>query len=508
MPEGDLYDLLIVGGGINGAGIARDAAGRGWRVLLCEKGDLGGATSSASSKLIHGGLRYLEYFEFRLVREALREREVLMGIAPHLVRPLRFLLPRDKGLRAAWKIRAGLFLYDRLAGASSLPGSGSADLTGGPLKPEFEKGFAYSDCRADDARLVVINANDAAARGADIRPRTRCGAARRVFDGSGAETERVWEVELDGDHPGTVRARVLINAAGPWVDRVGSSVIADGHKPHLKLVQGSHILVDRLYEDDHAYLLQNDDGRIVFAIPYERRFTLIGTTETHLTEPEAVAINDAETDYLLAAANRYFKRRMVREDVRWTYSGVRPLFDDGHANASAVTRDYVFDLDAPSRGAPLLTIYGGKLTTYRRLAEHALRKLARLLDRPDEPWSANVALPGGDLGGDYETFVEAFALEHPFLPAALAERYSRLYGSRAVGLVADATELSGLGQCLAPDLGGGLYAAELDMLCREEWVQTVDDVLWRRTKLGLELLDSPDEARAVAAGIDEYLMAK
>ncbi|MFN4089874.1 MAG: glycerol-3-phosphate dehydrogenase, partial [Alphaproteobacteria bacterium] len=387
-----LYDLLIVGGGVNGVGIARDAAGRGLKVLLCEKADLGGATSSASSKLVHGGLRYLEHYEFRLVREALREREVLLRAAPHIIWPMRFVLPHAPHLRPAWMIRAGLFLYDHLGGRRTLPGSRGLDLRaapqGRPLKPAFARGFEYSDCWVEDSRLVVLNAMDAAARGATVLTRTAARRARRV-DGD-------WELELAraGDVR-TVRGRALVNAAGPWVTDVLATVGGQNRRIGLRLVKGSHVVVRRLYDGPHAYILQNADRRIVFVIPYERDFTLIGTTDVpYVGDPAAVAISAAEMDYLLGVVSDHFRRPLSAADVVWSFSGVRPLYDDRAVDASAVTRDYVFDIAGGSDGeAHMLSVFGGKITTYRRLAEHALDRLLPLLGVAARPWTARAALP-------------------------------------------------------------------------------------------------------------------
>ncbi len=384
------YDIVVIGGGINGAGIARDAAGQGLKVLLCEKDDLASATSSASSKLIHGGLRYLEHGEFRLVRKALKEREVLLRNAPHIVWPLRFVLPLDQGLRPAWLIRLGLFLYDNLAGRRRLGGSRAINLTAGPegapLQDRIRKGFLYSDCWVDDARLVILTCLDAAERGAEICPRTACIAARRE-DG-------LWKVTLTGARQGTVTARALVNAAGPWVDDVQQDVIGRDTPDRLRLVKGSHIIVDRMYDGEQAYILQNTDRRVVFALPYQTDFTLIGTTDVPFDgDPAEAEITPEEIQYLCGAVNRVFRKQLTGADVRGSYAGVRPLFNDGDVNASAVTRDYVFDLDAPEGAAPLLSIYGGKITTYRQLAEHALADLSPKLGVENQPWTATPLCP-------------------------------------------------------------------------------------------------------------------
>ena len=475
------FDIAIIGGGINGAGIARDAAGQGLKVLLCEKGDLGNATSSASSKLIHGGLRYLEYGEFKLVRAALKERETLLRIAPHLVRPMRFVLPHQKKLRPSWIIRIGLFLYDHLARRGTLPGSRGLNLLnspeGGPLKDDYKKGFIYSDCWVDDARLVVVNCLDAAEHGADIRTRTTCSKAECI--------DSFWRLTLKNEHNNkveTVLARSLINAAGPWVDQILKDVLSREKASRLKLVQGSHIVVDRLYDGEQAYILQNEDRRIVFSIPYEKHFTMVGTTEAPFegdpTDPE---ISGKETRYLCEVINRHFNRQISPPDVRWSFAGVRPLYDDGKVNASAVTRDYVFDLDV-SEDAPLLSIYGGKLTTYRSLAEHALAKLLPEIGHEPKPWTAARPLPGGDMPeADFDRFLEMFRNRHPFLDEKLSERLARAYGTRADRVIGDATSLEELGA----DLGGGVCEKEALYLKSQEWAETDEDIFWRRTKAGL-----------------------
>jgi glycerol-3-phosphate dehydrogenase len=494
--DGETVDLLVVGGGINGAGIARDAAGQGLSVVLVERRDLASATSSASSKLIHGGLRYLEYGEFRLVRESLREREVLLRLAPHLVWPLRFVLPHEASLRPAWMIRLGLFLYDNLGGRETLPRSRGLDLAaaaeGRPLKPRFRRGFEYSDCWCDDARLVVANCLDAAARGASIRPRTELMGARRV-DG-------VWEARLDGEAgPATLRARAIVNAAGPWaggLDRRIEARPGGAKSKKLKLVKGSHIVVDRVHEGAQAYIFQNDDKRVIFLLPFLERYSLIGTTDIPYDgDPAEAAIDAAETDYLIAAVNRCLRQPIARDAVRWAYAGVRPLYDDGAVSATAATRDYVFDLDAPAgdtaeKAAPLLTIFGGKLTTYRKLAEHAMAKLLPALGRTPRAWTATAPLAGGDMAGaDFAGFAAALSREHAALPPPLMRRYARLYGTRARLLLEGVKGEADLGE----DFGAGLRAREIDFLRRTEWAAAADDILWRRTKLGLDM--APDARR-------------
>jgi len=477
-------DLLIVGGGVNGAGIARDAVGRGMSVVLCEQGDLAGATSSASTKLIHGGLRYLEYYEFRLVREALQEREVLLRAAPHIIWPLRFVLPHDSSMRPAWMVRIGLFLYDHLGKRKLLPGSHGVDLTsapaGKPLSGGFTKAFEYSDCWVEDSRLVVLNAMDAKARGAEILTRTRCEKAER--------RDGLWEATLVDVTTGatrTVRARALVNAAGPWVREMIAKRTGVTVDKSVRLVKGSHIVVPKMFEGDHAYIFQNDDRRIVFAIPYERDFTLIGTTDLDYSgDPGAVAISQDEITYMCRAVSRYFAKPVRESDVVWTYSGVRPLFDDASGNASAVTRDYVLEMDEPAGEAPMLSIFGGKITTFRRLAEEATEKLGKALGKGGVTWTADVALPGGDIANaDFAGFLAGLKRSRPWLPEALALRLARAYGTRVERLLGDAKGLDDLGI----DFGGGVYEAELDYAAREEFALTGDDFLWRRSKLGLHL---------------------
>jgi glycerol-3-phosphate dehydrogenase len=494
-PQQQTYDLLVVGGGVNGAGIARDAAGRGLNVLLCEKGDLAGATSSASSKLIHGGLRYLEYYEFRLVREALLEREVLLGAAPHIIRPMRFVLPHDSHLRPTWMIRAGLFLYDHLAMRRSLPGSEAIQfrrhIAGRPMKPEFTDGFVYSDCWVDDARLVVLLAMDAAERGAVVLTRTACVAAERV-EGGWAATLR----DRRGDR--RVRAKVLVNAAGPWVGAVLGQVVGRNDARPPRLVKGSHIVVPRLYEGEHAYILQNRDRRIVFVIPYEGRFSLVGTTDVPFDgDPARVAISAEETEYLCDVVGRWFQRAPAPADVAWSYAGVRPLFDDARDNPSAVTRDYVLELDGQAGQAPLLSVYGGKITTFRRLAEHALVKLARFFVGMGAAWTATAKLPGGDLGGtdDFAAFLAEQQRRFAFLPPATVARMAHAYGSRIERVLAGARGPGDLGR----DLGAGLSEREAEYLVANEWAATAEDIFWRRSKLGLH---APSGAQAQ---LDDWL---
>ncbi|WP_175924005.1 glycerol-3-phosphate dehydrogenase [Burkholderia latens] len=501
MTQPNRYDLLVVGGGINGAGIARDAAGRGLSVLLCEQDDLASHTSSSSTKLIHGGLRYLEYNEFGLVRKALQERETLLRAAPHIMWPLRFVMPHMPNLRPAWLIRIGLFLYDHLAKRELLPGSRGIDMrrhaAGKPLIDSIKRGFVYSDGWVDDARLVVLNALDAKERGAEILTRTKLVSAERRGD--------EWEARLqhaDGSIR-VVHARAVANAAGPWVGDVLHGALGRGAHHSVRLVKGSHIITRRLFEHDHAYIFQNPDKRIIFAIPYEHDFTLIGTTDVEYTsDPAKVAIDRDETQYLCDSINRYFKRKISPADVHWTYSGVRPLLEDENAaNASAVTRDYRLEMD-DGAGAPLLSVFGGKITTFRKLAEEAGDLLCRALGRDAKTWTAGAPLPGGDIANaKFDVFADAFAKRHPWLPAALARRYARAYGTRAERVVDGATSLADLGTEVAP----GLFDAELRYLRDVEWATCAQDVLWRRSKLGLHV--APGTLDAVTAAVDAWFAA-
>jgi glycerol-3-phosphate dehydrogenase len=484
-----IFDLAVIGGGINGAGIARDAAGRGWKVLLCEKGDLGGATSAASTKLVHGGLRYLEHYKFRLVREALQEREVLWGIAPHIIWPLRFVLPHHKGLRPAWLLRLGLFLYDHIGGRKRLPATRSRRLDDGVLKPSFTRGFEYSDCWVEDSRLVVLNARDAADRGAEILPRTECVSATRE---DGLWTLKLLERgpggELGQDSERVIRARTLVNAAGPWVAAVLGQVLRANSTAKVRMVQGSHIVVKRLYAHDRCYIFQNTDGRIFFAIPYERDFTLIGTTDQdYQGDPAQVRISESEIAYLCAGASDYFRRPVTPDQVVWTFSGVRPLYDDGASAAQEATRDYVLALDAPEGQAAALSVFGGKITTYRRLALSALERLAPHLPKSaglPAGWTAEASLPGGDFPRDgAAALAETLRTTRPWLAPDTAVRLVRAYGTKALDILGDATSAAELG----PVLGADLSDAELRYLADREWAMTGEDVVWRRSKLGLRL---------------------
>lgn len=471
-----LYDLLIIGGGVNGCAIARDAAGRGLSVRLVEQNDLASGTSSASTKLIHGGLRYLELYEFRLVHEALAERERMLAAAPHIIWPMTFVLPHEKGLRPVWMLRLGLFLYDHLARRKRLDGSHMVSLAGnalgGPLRPIYRTGFTYADCWVDDARLVVLNALDAKARGTKIEVGVKLVRAVRE---SGH-----WRATLaDGRE---IAARVLINAAGPWVSSVIETALHVTTQKHVRLVKGSHLVVRRLYEGEQAYILQNPDGRIVFVLPYEGDFTLIGTTDVaHNDGPGPVEIGDAETDYLLGSVNHFLARPIAREEIVWSYSGLRPLYDDGAVAASVVTRDYAFDLDAPEKGAPVLSIFGGKITTARRLAEHALDDLRHFLPEHGPAWTADSTLPGGDIV--FDEFLAQLRRERPFLGDALSLRLARAYGSRVEHILGRARSMDELGR----DFGCGLTEAELRYLIDNEWARTAQDILWRRSKLGLHM---------------------
>jgi glycerol-3-phosphate dehydrogenase len=479
------FDVAVIGGGINGCGIARDAAGRGYSVALTEQNDLGSGTSSWSTKLIHGGLRYLEHYEFRLVREALAEREVLWSIAPHIVRPLRFVLPLHAGLRPAWLLRAGLFLYDHLGGRKRLPATRPVDLTGplgAPLKAAFRRGFEYSDARVDDTRLVVLNARDAEVRGAEIAVRSRVVSARRV-----GSMWRIVRRDLRSGREEEIAARFLVNAAGPWVDRVIQGPLGRSEARHVRLVQGSHIVVRRLYEHDRAFIFQNADGRIIFAIPYANGTTLVGTTDRDFSgDPADAAITEEETDYLLRAASEYFAEPLRRADIVWSFSGVRPLFDDNASTAQEATRDYVLKTEGGPGEAALLNIFGGKITTYRKLAEDAVAEIGRQLGARGRSWTGTSPLPGGDFPVDGVAELEAaLARAAPRLAASTVERLVAAYGTDALRIAAD----------LGPDLGHGLHAGELRWMVEREWARTVEDVLWRRSKLGLAF--SADEVAAL-----------
>ena len=480
------YDLLVVGGGINGTGIARDAAGRGLSVFLCEQDDLAAHTSSASTKLIHGGLRYLETLHFQLVRKALQERELLLGAAPHIMRPLHFVMPHDAHLRPMWMIRAGLFLYDHLAKRRRLAASAAIDLrthiAGAALQERFIRGFVYSDGWVDDARLVVLNAQDAVLHGAQVTTRTRCERIELV--------EGLWHATLcDRTGPRAIAARAVVNATGPWVSRFvrDASPLSTAHT--VRLVKGSHIVVPQLFAHRFAYIFQNTDRRIVFAIPYEHEFTLIGTTDIEYHgEPAAVRIEPAEIDYLCTIVNRYFRQRIGPADVVWSYAGVRPLIEDESADPAAVTRDYALEIDGAA--APLLSVFGGKITTYRRLAAQAVDMLAARLGCRGAPWTHRAILPGGDLPeGSFAAFLRVVERRYAWLPPALRVRYASAYGTAIDRMLGSAAALNDLGAQIVP----GLYEREAEYLCREEWAVSAADLLWRRTKLGLHA--PPESAR-------------
>lgn len=475
-------DLFIIGGGINGCGIARDAAGRGYSVTLAEMEDLGSGTSSGSTKLIHGGLRYLEHYEFRLVRESLKEREVLWAAAPHIIWPMRFVLPLHKEMRPGWLIRLGLFLYDHIGGRKRLPPTRTLDLTadetGAPLKPVYRRAFEYSDCWVDDARLVVLNARAAADLGADIRTRCRVVEAHRA--------EGLWQVTVEKAHGGgreTVAARMLVNAAGPWIDTVLAGPLGRADARNVRLVQGSHIVVRRKFAHTRAYFFQNDDGRIFFAIPYEGDFTLIGTTDRDFKgTADNVRIAEEEIDYLCAGASEYFREPVTRADIVWSYSAVRPLYDDGASKAQEATRDYILDVEEGD--PPLLNVFGGKITTYRRLAEAALDKIGGRIGARGKSWTAGEPLPGGDFSVDgFDAVVARLRESYSFVGDAYAQRLVRLYGTRAFAVLGNAKATADLGNCFGADL----YEAEVRYLIAKEWARTAEDVLWRRSKLGLRL---------------------
>jgi glycerol-3-phosphate dehydrogenase len=485
MPESKgIYDLAIIGGGVNGCGIARDAAGRGLKVVLAEQGDLASGTSSASTKLIHGGLRYLEHYEFRLVREALIEREVLLQSAPHIIWPLRFVLPHHRGLRPWPILRLGLFLYDHLGGRKILPPTRSVNLltdpAGDPLKDEFSRGFEYSDCWVEDSRLVVLCARDAADRGAAIKTRTKVIAARR--------TNGPWRVKLDD---GTeIQAKVLINSGGPWVSQILGNVVGLSAPDRIRMVKGSHLVVGKLYDHDRCYIFQNADGRICFAIPYERNYTLIGTTDEDFQgDPAGPQISDPERDYLLQAASVYFKQPVTRAMIRWSYAGIRPLYDDGASKAQEATRDYVLKLDV-AEGAPLLSVFGGKITTFRKLAEAVMDKLSPFFPRMPGAWTAGAKLPGGEFDyADAEARISALQGRYPFLSERNARRLFRAYGVRAERILGSARHPGDLGKMF-----GLISEREAQYLIDEEFARDASDILWRRSKLGLHLTENDQNA--------------
>ncbi len=490
------YDMVVIGAGINGAGIARDAVGRGLSVLLCEKDDIAQHTSSASTKLIHGGLRYLEHYDFLLVRHALQEREVLLRAAPHVIWPLRFILPHHKALRPRWLIRLGLFLYDHIGGRRLLPGSHSVNLkehvSGQSLKPEFTSGFEYSDCWVQDARLVTLNVMDAASRGCDVRVRTEVTDLTRK-DGS-------WDIKLQDQLSQTessVTARLVVNASGPWVEKTLGLDQAHDSQHGVRLVKGSHVVVPKLFDHPYTYIFQNADNRVLFAVPYETDYTLLGTTDVEVAdEPGQEKIEQSEVDYICGAVSEYFNKPVSPESIVWHYSGVRPLYDDASENASTVTRDYKLDLDV-RMNAPILSVYGGKITTYRKLAEQAVDMLRPQLGLLAEGWTANASLPGGDIpNADFEAYLGLQQANYPGLDEAIVTDYVRNYGTRVGHIIGSAHDTSGLGQ----HFGGPLYQAEVDYLVHHEWARTAEDILWRRSKKGLHV--PPETAADLQAYLD------
>lgn len=493
-----MYDVLIVGGGVNGVGIARDAAGRGLSVGLCEKGDLGQATSSASTKLFHGGLRYLEYYEFRLVRQALFERELLLQAMPHISWPMRFVLPHHKGLRPRWLVRLGLFIYDHLGGRKILPKTKSLDLTsdvaGMPLKDSYQRGYEYSDCWVEDARLVSLNARDAAERGAEIMTRTQLMSAERRGD--------IWQATIKDVETGAervVEAKAIVNAGGPWVEDIIRNRLRMNSSDGIRLVRGSHIVTKQLFTHGKPYIFQQSDGRIVFAIPYETDFTLIGTTDAEQTEdPDKAACSPEEAEYLCKAVSEYFEKPVTQDDIVWTYAGVRPLYDDGASSATAATRDYVLKLDGEQNEAPIVNIFGGKITTYRKLSEKVVEMLRPRFQDMEPGWTAGIPLPGGDFTVDsVKTLVSILRSGYPFLDPAWALRLVRAYGTDAAKMLGDAKSLEDLGV----HFGWNLYQREVEWLMRHEWARTADDVLWRRSKIGLRV--SKEEAAALQTWMAE-----
>ncbi|MBR9870936.1 MAG: glycerol-3-phosphate dehydrogenase [Gammaproteobacteria bacterium] len=471
------YDVVVVGGGINGTGIAMDAAGRGLKVLLCEMNDLASATSSNSSKLIHGGLRYLEHYEFRLVQKALAERESLLRNSPHIMHPMRFRLPHRSHLRPAWMIRTGLFLYDHLAKREMLPGSRSIRFNdSGPLKPEMTRGFEYSDGWVDDARLVVLAATKAKQAGATIMTRTKCVNAKR-----GANE---WQITLQDtltNNEQTVTAKAIVNASGPWVSSLFGEALAMKAPKMIRMVKGSHIVVPRLNQEDEAYILQNEDARIVFVIPYEDNFSLVGTTDVEYEgDPSKAKISPEETNYLLDIVNDHFKRQLQPSDVIWSYSGVRPLMDDEEENAQKASRDYAFEVNDEKGQAPLISVFGGKITTYRKLAEAATDRLCNYFKGAGKRWTKTAILPGGDFDNQ-SNLAASLKQEYPWLPDALVRRYVRTYGTLSRKILNNCTSIEDLGQHFL----GTLYEREVNYLVQDEWAITSEDILWRRTKQGL-----------------------
>lgn len=484
MPD---FDITIIGGGINGTAIARDAAGRGLRVLLVEQNDLSSGTSWTSSKLIHGGLRYLEQYAFKLVQEGLHERSILLKMAPHIIWPARFILPHHSGLRPAWLLRVGLFIYDMLAGKNLLPGARSVDLTkdeaGTPLQDRYRLAFEYSDCCVDDSRLVVLNAIDAANRGADIRTRTRFEKAER--------RNNEWHISLNTKcQRSTITSRILINASGPWIEEVNTMMPPEIERSHVKQIKGSHIVVPRVFNHDKAYIFQNADGRIVFAIPYHTDFTLIGTTDVTVTgDPAKVAISEEEINYLCKLGSDYFKTPITKNSIVWSFAGIRALYDNRTLNEKDLSRDYLLQLDGNTTKPVLLSVYGGKLTAARHLAEVALERLAPFINM-GKPWTAHSSLPGGDFAWDGITdFIDQSRKQWPFLTQTHATRLVRAYGTHISKIIGNAKTLADMGECFGADL----TANEVRYLMKHEWAQTADDVLWLRSKLGLRFSSQQKE---------------
>jgi glycerol-3-phosphate dehydrogenase len=494
-----IHDLFVIGGGINGTSIARDAQGRGISTFLAEMNDLAAGTSSASTKLIHGGLRYLEHYEFKLVRHALMEREVLLNSAPHIIWPLRFILPHHSGLRPRALIRLGLFLYDHLGGRKILPGTRSIDfrndVTGQPLKPDFTRGYEYSDCWVEDARLVVLYARDAANRGATIRTRTKVLSARREGD--------LWSIDIDSNgRRENVKARVMVNAAGPWVSQVLAGVVGRNDPDKIRMVKGSHLVVDKLYDHDRCYIFQNADGRICFAIPYEYNYTLIGTTdEDHKGDPGKPEMTESERDYMLKAVSEYFRKPVTKEQVRWSYSGIRPLYDDGASKAQEATRDYVLKLDHPSGGAPVMSVFGGKITTSRVLGETVVQQLKPFFPKATGDWTSNSKLPGGIDYANVGSHIADLQKQYAFLKPHDALRLFRAYGSEANDILNGARAAKDMGEMFGP-----ISEREIAHLKDKEWAQTSDDILWRRSKLGLHT--TKPEQDALRAHLGEAKVSK
>ena len=495
--DNNVYDLIVVGGGVNGTGIAMDAAGRGLKVILCEMNDLASATSSNSSKLIHGGLRYLEHYEFRLVRQALAERESLLTNAPHIMWPMRFRLPHQSHLRPAWMIRTGLFLYDHLAKRELLKGSRSIRFDkNGPLVNEITKGFEYSDGWVDDARLVVLTALAAQEKGAQIRTRTKCTRATREG--------KLWNVTLTDQVTGkeqNIQCRALVNASGPWVSKLFSDTMTIPAPKQIRMVKGSHIVVPKVHDEPEAYILQNADDRIIFVIPYEDDFSLIGTTDVDYEgDPKKAKISPEEVDYLIGIVNDHFKNKLTDKDVVWSYSGVRPLMDDESGSAQKASRDYTFEVDGGKTNAPLISVFGGKITTYRKLAEAATDRICTFFPEAGPEWTKHAPLPGGDFSQQSELKAE-LKTRYPWLPDDLAKRYVRTYGTRTHVLLSDCNSLNDLGQ----NFGANLYDAEIQYLVNHEWARSAEDIVWRRTKLGLRLTDQ--QVNQLQSYLDQLLAA-